>query len=128
MARKYKGSEPKVTKEWLESLSFEEFIKFFSDSADFLICLLERGATAKNLDRLLARYLKESLKTSMFLIHHLKAQAEQGQIDIPFRLSQLAKMREMISRSKTFGESDRHELLALLDEEEKALKEASRVN
>ena len=126
MARKKKFTKEET--ECLEKLSLAEFASLFGDTIDYFFRLLEIGKPPDDFDELLLAYLRESLKTSAFLIRHLKVTGEQGRIDTKLQLSQLAQMREMIEQVNYIENGDKPELLVLVDDYEKALKEASRVN
>ena len=126
MARKKKSAKEET--ESLEKLSLAEFASLFGDTIDYFFRVLEMAKPPDDFDELLLAYLRESLKTSAFLIRHLKATGEQGRIDTKLQLPKLAKMRKMIERVDYIGEGDKPELLALVDDYENALKEASRVN
>ncbi len=128
MARKRKKKSAKEETESLKKLSLAEFASLFGDTSDYFLRLVEKGNPPDDFDELLLAYLRGSLKTSVFLIRHLKATGEQGKINVKLQLSQLAKMREMIDQVDCIGENDKPGLSALVDDYEKALKEAARVN
>jgi hypothetical protein len=126
MARK--GKSTKEETESPKQLSLAEFASLFGDTIDYFFRVLEIAKPPDDFNEILSAYLRESLKASAFLIRHLKATGEQGRIDTKLQLPQLTKMRKMIGRVDYIGEGDKPELLALVDDYEKALREASRVN
>jgi len=126
MARKKKSA--KEEPECPRKLSLAEFASLFGDTIDYFFRLLEIEKLPDDFDELLLAYLGESLKTSAFLIRHLKATGEQGRIDTKLQLPKLTKMRKMIERVDYIGESDKPGLLGLVYDYEKSLKQASRVN
>jgi hypothetical protein len=126
MARIKKSAKEET--ECLKKLSLAEFASLFGDTSDYFLQLVEKGKPPDDFDEPLLAYLGESLKTSVFLIRHLKATGEQGRIDAKLQLSQLTTMRKMIDRVDYIRDGDKPGLLALVDDYEKALKETSRVN
>jgi hypothetical protein len=126
MARKKKSTREET--ESPKELSLAGFASLFGDTINYFLRLLEKGEPPDDFDELLLAYLSESLRTSAFLIRHLKATGEQGKIDVKLQLSQLPKMRYMIELLDYIAEGDKPGLLAQVDDYEKALKEASRVN
>lgn len=126
MARKKKSAEEET--ESLKKLSLAEFASLFGDTIDYFFRILEIAKPPDDFNELLLAYLRESLKASAFLIRHLKATGEQGRIDTKVQLPKLTKMRKMIERVDYIEDGDKPGLLALVDDYEKVLKEAARVN